>query len=521
MREFDLLIKNATVVDGSGAASFVADIGVTGDVITALGQIDAATAAQTVDASGRIAAPGFIDTHIHSEIALLGFGHRFGGVLQGVTTQFTAPDGFGWAGLPEAQARELWDTTAFCYGVEGPPLGWPTPSAYLDLFPGATPANVVPQAPHCAIRLGVMGWAGRPATSTETDAQAGILREWMEAGAVGLAIGLDYQPSAFASTEELIELTRVAGDYGGVYNAHIRNNLLGRAGAWQETIQIGREAGSRVHVAHEYVDDTTAPLLEQAEREVDLTFESYMYPAGSTHFPQFDLPAWAEEGGDKGLRQRLRDDAVRDRLRLYLNERLADNYGTGAKQVIGANGSGRYIGMTIAEAAALGSESLGEFALRMIDEEPFTLTVNHRTGSEAAHEQMIRRTASHPLMIVASDGIYHGQHPHPRAFGCQARVLRLCVRERGHLSLEAAVHKMTGYPAERFNVRRRGRITEGHHADLVILDADKVADRSTWEQPLLEPVGIDQVFVNGVSVVERGQPTGALPGQVAVRDGSR
>lgn len=516
--EFDLILRGGTVVDGTGAPPRSADVGIRGDRIVAVTDLSSATAATEIDAANRVISPGFIDTHVHSEIALLGFGHRYGSVLQGVTTQLTAPDGFGWAGLPKELAEELWETTLFCYGRADLNFEWPTPQAYLALFPGRTPANVVPQAPHCAIRLGAMGWAPRTAKADELEAQRESLRAWMDAGAVGLSLGLDYQPSAYASTFELTELAKVAGEYNGIYNAHIRNNILGRVDAWRETMQIGERSGARVHIAHEYVNEVSNPLLDEADQRCDLSFESYLYPAGSTHFPQFSMPTWAQQGGERGIRERLRDPEARRLISEHLERTLTESYATGAKQVIAANQTGRYVGMTVEDAAAEAGESLGEFAIRTLEEEaPYTLTVNHRAGGPEVHDEMVRQTAQHPKTIVASDGIYHSSHPHPRAFGCHTRVLRLCVRERGLISLEQAIHKMTGKPAERFGIASRGHVESSYFADLVVFDPDTVADRSTWDEPLLEPTGIDRVLVNGQPVVENGVPTRALPGQVVTR----
>lgn len=514
---FDTLIRGGTLVDGSGVARRRADVGITRGAVEAVGDLANAEAAQVIDATGLIVAPGFIDTHVHSEMALLGYGHRYGGVLQGVTTQFTAPDGFGWATLPKELAQELWETTLFCSGRTPITPDWATPEAYLSLFPGRSPANVVPQAPHCAIRLAAMGWEPRPATEAELERMRGVLRRWLDAGAVAMSIGLDYQPSAYASTHELIELASLAGTYGAIYNAHIRNNILGRAGAWRETMEIGQRSGVPVHIAHEYVNEVTAPLLHEAAATCDLTFESYLYPAGSTHF-QFSLPLWAQQGGQRALRERLKDPAQRARIRDAMQTALEASYASGAQQVIAANQTGRYVGMTVQEAAAASHESLGEFALRMFDEEdPYVLTINHRPGGPEVHDRMVQETAQHPRMMVASDGIYHGPHPHPRAFGCHARVLRLCVRERRLLTLEAALHKMTGMPAARFHLDRRGLLQPGYHADAVLFDESQVADRATWDDPLAEPAGIARVLVNGVTVVMGGKPTGALPGQVARR----
>ncbi|MCC6792342.1 MAG: D-aminoacylase [Thermomicrobiales bacterium] len=513
--EFDLLIMNGQVVDGSGAPRRRADVGISGDKVAAIGDLAGSTAATTIDATGKAVAPGFIDVHVHSEVALADTAnpHRFGSVLQGVTTHLTGPDGFGWAPLPPDRARELWDSTLFAYGETEVAFDWSSPERYLAAFTGVTPINVVPQVPHCAVRLAAMGWDARPATDDELDRMRAITRDWMEAGAVALNLGLDYQPSAYADTRELIELSKVAREYDGVYAAHIRYAILGQVEAWRETMTIARESGIPVHISHENVDDITEPLLIEAEGDVDLTFESYCYPAGCTHLALM-LPTWAQAGGPDVMRDRLRDPETRRQLRDYLQEVLP---GPASKPstVLVANQTGRYIGRNLVEIAETEGVSIGEIAVRLLEEEhPYALMVYHRGFTPEEQVEAVRRTLRHPRMLVASDGFYHGQSSHPRGFGCFARILRHGVRELGAISLEEAVHKMTGFPAERFRVKERGLLSEGFAADVVIFDPETVADRATWEEPRLEPVGIDRVIVNGVTVVDRGIPTGALPGRV-------
>lgn len=512
--EFDLLIRNGTVVDGSGAPRRPADVGIAGDRIVAVDDLAGATAATTIDATGKVVAPGFIDVHVHSEVALLDTEnpYRFGSTLQGVTTHLLAPDGFGWAPLPPGRARELWQSTLFAHGEADLTLDWPTVESYLSLFPGRTPVNVVPQVPHCAVRMAVMGWDARPATAAELDRMKAIVREWMEAGAVCLNLGLDYQPSAFADTRELIELSRVAREYDGIYAAHVRYSDLGREAAWRETFEIGREAEIPVHISHENVDDVTEPLLEEAERCCDLTFESYLYPAGCTHLAMM-LPIWAQAGGPEAILARVRDPELRGRLRDHLQAALTAN--PRARAVVAANQSGRYIGRSLDEIAEAEGLPIGDLAITMLEEEhPYALMVYHRGLDDAERREAVCRTVSHPRMMVASDGMYHGPSAHPRGYGCFAQVLRLAVRELGAVSLEEAVHKMSGFPAERFRIKDRGLLRAGYGADVVIFDPERVADRATWEEPRLEPEGIDRVIVNGQTVIERGRPTGNLPGRV-------
>jgi N-acyl-D-amino-acid deacylase len=514
--EFDILIANGTVIDGTAdATARVADVGIAGDRIVTVDRLDGASAGTVIDARGKVVAPGFIDVHVHSEIALLGGPHRYGSVLQGVTTHLLAPDGFGWAPLPAELARQLWDFTRPFIGEPSVELSldWPTPEAFLGIFPGNTPVNVLPQVPHCAVRLEAMGWSPRPASDDELERMKRTTRAWLEVGATCLCLGLDYQPSAYADTRELIELSKVVREYDGIYAAHLRYTDLGQAQAWREAMEIGREADVPVHVSHEHVTDVTEKLLEEAADICDLTFESYMYPAGCTHLALM-LPTWAQAGGPPGIAQRLGYPATRQEMRDHLRRNLLAGIDRGARAVFVATGSGRYIGMSITDAAAYEGEDIGDFAIRVLDEErPHPLMVYYQPGTVDAHRRMAERTFRHPRMMVASDGVYHGQSGHPRGYGCFARALRL-ARETGAVTLETAIHKMSAFPAERFRIKDRGRLAAGCAADVVIFDPEHVADRATWDEPRLEPVGIDRVLVNGQTVVLDGKPTGALPGRV-------
>ncbi len=517
---FDTVIRNGSIVDGSGAvAAFRADVGIRDGQIGAIGQLAEDEAREIIDATGLTVAPGFIDVHIHSEIALLTPGNpgRYGALKQGVTTQLLAPDGFGWAHLNDDERAEMWEYTAFSTGKAdlGPP--WPHAADYLALFDGNTPANVVPQIPHLPIRQAVMGWESRAATEDEISGMKGLVEEWLDAGAVAFNTGLDYQPVAYADTHELVELSRMAAEAGAIYAAHIRYGILGREGAWRETFAISEQAGIPVHFSHENVDDETRPLLEEAVGRVDLSFESYCYPAGCTHLAQM-LPTWAQAGGPDAVVERLQDRNVREALTAYLEDRLTIDESRPAKLVIAANQSGQYIGRSLADVASEKSLPIGEAAIEMlIDEHPYALMVFHRRMTPEQNRERVRETIAHPLMMVASDGIYHGSFSHPRSNGCFAQALRLGWRELGAVTLEQAVHKMSGFPATRFKVAGRGFCRDGYAADLVIFDADTVADGATWEDPLRGPIGVSRVMVNGQWVVVDGEPTGNLPGQVLRR----
>ncbi|MCZ6632289.1 MAG: D-aminoacylase [bacterium] len=508
---FDILIQNSTVVDGTGKKpAFKADVAITDDRIAAIGDLSDAQADLTIDATGHIVCPGFIDVHVHGEIALLTGQHRYGEVSQGITTLLTAPDGFGWTCLSPEQTRELWAYTRFSIGQVDLPLGWPTIEDYLSLFPDNSPANIYPQVPHCAVRLKVMGWDARVATDDELAQMGRLTRDWMEAGAGVLNLGLDYQPSANADFRELVALCKIAAEYGGIYAAHARYHTLGRKAAWEETIHLSREANIPVHISHERVDEEAAELLDRIDREdIDLTFESYLYKAGMTHMYMM-LPMEYQSGSPDEVNKRLQDPTIRSRSLTELQKWL----GRG-DQIVGYTRSGRFIGQTLTEAAEETGQSIAEFAYDILlkEQEHQVFVFPWQVDPEIA-ETTVRRTVTHPRMMIASDGVFNIPHPHPRGFGCFARVLGHFVREHQLISLEEAIYKMSGFPARRFDIPDRGELSEGKVADIVLFDPETVAAQSTFENPIQAPVGIPWVLVNGTPVIENGEPTGHLPGSV-------
>ena len=515
--DLDLLIAGGDVVDGTGAPAYRADVGVRADRIVAVGDLESVPAARRIDARGRVVAPGFIDGHVHSETALRGNDDRYGSVLQGVTTHLTAPDGFGWAPLPPEAAAQLWRSTAFAEGQPGFRPQWPTVESYLEGFVGVSPVNVVPMAPHQAIRFAALGWDPREADDRDLGTMKRILGEWLDAGAVGLNTGLDYPPAVHATTAELVELSRVVAGRGGVYASHMRYQGAGRAGALREAAEIGRLADLPVNVSHESVDEETGPILDAARADVDLTIDWYVYPAGSSHLMVW-LPPDEQVGGIDALLDRLTQPGERERLAALIEERLAESHASGAREYFSDTRTGRHIGRSIAEIAAERGRSVGETAVDLLEEEsPDALLVFRRGMTDEQFEQLARRTITHPAFTVASDGVYHGALPHPRGYGTFARFLRRYVRELGAIGLEAAIHRMSGGPAQRFRIRDRGRIAQGLAADLVVLDPLTVSDHATWEDPRRHPTGIDAVIVNGRTVAEAGQPTGELPGRVVRR----
>lgn len=511
---FDVVIRGGEVIDGTGKTGrYPADVGLRDGRVAGIGDLSDAETARTIDASGHVVCPGFIDVHVHSENSLLGGRDQMGGLRQGVTTHLLAPDGFGWAGLSPEEALPLWHYTQFAYGESLEPVDWPTIESYLDLFPGRSPANVYPQVPHCAVRVKAMGWDPGPPSPDQLNVMEAETRAWMEAGAGCLCLGLDYQPSANAPFEELVALCKVALEYDGIYAAHLRYQILGRDRAWQEIIDLHRASGIPVHVSHERVDGMTGPILDQAMKDgVDITFESYLYPAGMTHITM-QLPMWVQTGSPDEVLERMRQpDTRRMALEHLKSTNLAD------RQYIGYTRSGRFAGMTLGEAARSVGKSNEEFAYDLVlDEDGIQAFIMFWPVPEEEVDAVLNRTAPHPLMMVASDGVYDCTHPHPRGQGCFAQMLRKFVRERGLLSLEEAVYKMSGFPAERYRLKDRGALREGAPADVVVFDPQTVADRATFEAPIQPPDGIPHVFVNGMPVIDDYEPTEHRPGQVLSR----
>jgi N-acyl-D-amino-acid deacylase len=510
---FDVLVRGGEVVDGTGAPRARLDVGVTGDEIHAVDRIDGADAKHVIDASGLIVAPGFIDVHVHSELARLGGQDQFAGVLDGVTTELMSPDGFSWAPLAPDRQREVKAYLQVFYG--DPDIGWewPTVSSYLSIFHGRIPNNLAPQAPHLAIKVAAMGWGGDEPTEEQLAAMKRNLTEWLDAGAVGMAAGLEYQPGALSPVSELVELCRLVAGVGGVYAPHQRGYWMRLERGCGESFAIGRRSGVKVHISHLAIDDTAARLLDEAQASgVDVSFDMYPYTAACTHLLMM-LPEWAQAGGYAASMQRLTDAQERARLREETAARIAER---GAITLSSVESGAELEGKVISD---LARESHQDDVDAMFD-----LLAGHAGRALAVYhwprsidgEAIIRRTLAHPLYIGSTDGIYMGSRPHRRGFGTFARIAGEYVRD-GTLALEQAVHKVTGRPAERFSLRDRGLIRRGGAADITVFDAASLVDRSTWHNGRVSPAGIVHVLVNGRAAVTNGRQTGELSGRIVGR----
>lgn len=494
-------MAGATVVDGTGAPGYVADVGVAGDRIAAVGDLSSAPRARTIEAKDRVVAPGFIDVHAHSELALGRTDDGFGPVRMGVTTQLSAPDGFGWAPLPEARFAEMAQYLEVFYGSAGADLGGGDLDGFLRRLGSHLPGNVALQVPHASVRLAVLGWEPRVATDEELAQMQAIVRRWVERGAVALSTGLEYEPARRADTRELVALALAAREGGAIYVAHQRGYGEAVGAGLDETLAVARGAHTPVHVSHLTVDADVARRLAAAEDEgIEITFDKYPYTAGSTHLASL-LPFWAQVGPPADVLARLDELGADDAFLRHL-ETTSDADRPRFATANLAEPSG-WEGKTLREVCTELGMAVGPGIVEILRRTRLrALMVYH--GNDGGLESAIHETYRHRRHMVASDGIYHGARPHPRAFGTFPRVLGRLVREQKVLSLETAVHKMTGQPASTFGLKGRGHLREGAFADLVVFDPATVQDLGTYDEPRKGVIGIDYVIVNGGVAIDAG-----------------
>jgi N-acyl-D-amino-acid deacylase len=511
---FDLLIRNGRVVDGSGLPWFAADVGVTGDRITAVGRLGNASAEQTIDAAGKVVCPGFVDAHVHGDLVLLADPVHEQGVRQGVTTYVLGQDGVAFApGSPETQQYMRQYTAGFNGNFPTPGREWRTISEYLAQFDGRCSINACTLIPNGNVRMEVIGLDPRKPTADEIKKMRAIVREGMEQGAVGLSSGLDYVPSLYADEDELSELCAEIAPFGGIYVTHMRGyNEQKAPGALREVFNIGKRAGCGVHVSHfNCVADQTIPLLDAARRDgIDVTFDLYCYLYGSTIVAMITLPPDVLEGGIAKTVARLKDPAVRKGLEgAFANPR--NPIETMRLASLPHPDWQKYEGMTLPAAAASRKQSLVDFTCDLL------VATNMAAGCVVRHfmarqESDIPKLMRHPLMMGGSDGIYVGGKPHPRGCGCFARYLGHHVRN-GDWTLEEAVMKCSYHTARRFGLKDRGLVREGMAADVVVFDPETIADRSTFDDGRALTVGVEHVLVNGAPVLLNGERTAARPGR--------
>jgi N-acyl-D-amino-acid deacylase len=498
--EFDLLILNGTIIDGSGDASYQSDLAIKDDRIVKIGNLSSYDAKIIINAVDLIVAPGFIDSHTHAIRGIFDVPTAESSLLQGVTTLTDGNDGTS---------------------------PYPINDHYAEIEALKISTNWAVFVGQGTVRQEVMGLEDRNPTGEELDQMKSMIADAMEDGALGISTGLFYVPGSFSSTQEIIELSKVAGGYGGIYISHMREEAADILKSINETINIGIEAGIPVQITHHKIigkanwglAKNTLKLVDEAiNRGVNVSIDQYPYTASQTSIRAL-IPQWAQAGGRKELLKRIDDPKSRKLLIDGIIERILFDRGGGHPKNVFISKSSWDTSMEGKNLADLCNE-------RGLEPTPYNAAIVvfdiiKGGGASAVYHAInsddVDLIMQHPMTSIASDGpltVYNVGSPHPRTYGTFARVLGTYVRERNIISLEEAIRKMTSLPAKILSIDRRGLIKEGYYADITIFDKNVIADKSTFEDPHQYAVGVNSVIVNGIIVVENGMHNGNRPGKV-------
>ncbi len=513
---FDRVLMSGTVVDGTGGSPVDADVGIIGDRIAAVGSLRGYPSRHTVDVSGLIVCPGFIDPHSHSEVALLRGEVAEARLRQGITTDLLSPDGFAYVPTSPQRRAEVAAYLEVFNGEVDSSWNLNSPAEYLDLFDRRVPINVVPQVGFLALRAEAVGWDPRPATPSERRRMESLTRQGMELGASGIQVGLDYFPSGHADFEELAGVARVVAEYGGVYSTHVRGIRGDVAEGVEEALRVGRETGVAVHISHLFGSEELYRCLTSAREEgVDVTFDAYPYMAASSHLA-FCLPGWFDDGPPEHLIRKLTFPAVRTAVAPYIEQFFHAYVQSPRNAFFSALPPGPFeelSGRPLADAIGTVAPTLAEAVCTLLAECRLRVLMVYRWDDP----EKLNRAMTHPLSMIGSDGLFRGQHPHPRGFGTHARVLARLVRGQELLTMPDAIRRMTSMPARRYSLADRGVIQPGAAADIAVFDPKKIRDRATFKDGRAPAEGMHYVFVNGRPAIESGTLTDTTAGRVLYR----
>jgi N-acyl-D-amino-acid deacylase len=521
----DRLLKGGMVMDGSGGPAMRADVGLRDGLVVAVEP--SLSGGEEIDCTGHVVAPGFIDTHSHSDVKVLAEPALPMKVRQGITLEVFGQDGISVAPVKD-EDRPAWkEKLAGLLGDFGVTWDWSSVGGYLRRVASARPApDVAYLAPHGAIRQWAMGGEDRRASGEQISSMQSLLRLALAEGACGMSTGLIYPPCCYGDTAELVALGRVLAETRRPLVVHMRSESDRILEAVEEMITVARESGCAVHISHLKLAgrnnwgrvDEVLDLLERAQAHgLRFTADQYPYVAGSTLLGAV-LPPWAHDGGTAATLGRLRDGAARARMR----EAMADPGPTdwdnfwswsGPEGIVVADiPSGRHpewLGKSVAEIARLRSQDPFDTAFDLLLEERMGVAMISFSQDEGVVERIFRR----PWVNACTDGLLGGR-PHPRAYGTYPRILGRYVREKSLVSLPEAVRKLTSQAARAFGFEGCGLVRPGYRANLVVFDPATVLDRATFEEPALFPAGIRDVLVGGELAVRGGELTGARPGKV-------
>lgn len=532
---YDLLIENGTIYDGNGGKPYQADIAVIDDRIVAIGDI-AGSADAVIDAEGYAVAPGFINMLSWATESLVIDGRSQSDIRQGVTLEVFG-EGNSEGPINETMRRDIVESGGF----GGADITWTTLGEYLEyLVDRGVSTNVASFIGATTVRKHEIGYEDRAPTADELQQMRALVREAMEEGAMGLGSSLIYAPAFYASSDELVELAKVVGEYDGMYISHLRiegNRLLE---AIDELIQIAREGDVAAEIYHlkmagrqnwDKFDDVVARVETAQAEGLEITADIYTYTAGSTGLDAA-MPPWVQEGGYEAWRERLMNPQIRAQVLEEMTtatddwENLWLASGTEGTLLVGFNNPElrQYTGMTLAEVAAERGTSDADTIIDLVIEDGSRVQVVYFMMSE---ENVAKGIAlpwvsfASDAQSMASEGVFLERSTHPRAFGNFSRVLGKYVREDQVITLPDAIRKLSKLPATNLKIRDRGELAAGYFADIVIFDPSTVSDHATFDAPHQYSTGMEHVIVNGEPVIHYGDHTGALPGQVVRGPGWR
>ncbi len=531
---FDLIIRNGMIFDGTGSPARRADLGIVGDQIAALDDLTNASAARVLDAANRYVAPGFIDMHTHSDETVLVNPKMESAIHQGVTTQVTGNCGGSAAPLYGAARDDLLHDIAQYKDLT---LDWQTMGEYLARVERARlSTNYVTHVGQGTLRACVMGHAMRVPTPDELKQMQNLLARSMEEGAWGVSTGLIYPPSSYADVDELVALSRIAAERGGLYSSHIRNEGERLLEAVDEALTIGARAQIRVQLAHHKaagkrnwgkVNQSIAKIEQARARGINAGADQYPYIASSTGLSTV-IPDWAHEGGWGKMVARLRDAATRQRIAEEVRvarpgwENPAVDSGWHNILIVGCKSDRSRQGKTVWQIAEMHGKDPVETSCDLLIANEGAVQVVIFSMAEDDVKTVMRV----PWVSVGSDsgaraptGPLAEAQCHPRTYGTFPRVLAKYVRDEQVLAWELAIAKMTARPAQMLGLDRRGEIRAGYFADIVVFDPATIADTATFTEPHQFPVGIDYVIVNGTLTIENGKHTDARAGRVLRKNG--